>query len=154
LFDVCSALLGLCFYNTYEGRAAVELESLAQGDDVEDVYSFENKEDNEKLILQHQGIITGVIEDLLKGEKREKVALRFHRSLVELIIQTCDQLCQRLGEEKVFLSGGVFQNRYLLWQTIDGLRKMGLKPFYHHLVPANDGGISLGQAVIAGARIE
>lgn len=154
LFDVCSALLGLCFYNTYEGRAAVELESLAQGGNAEGVYPLQIRENGEKLALEHQGIITGVIEDLLKGEKREKVALRFHRSLVELIIQTCDQLYQRWGEERVFLSGGVFQNRYLLWQTIDGLRKMGLKPFYHHLVSANDGGISLGQAVIAGAKIK
>lgn len=153
LFDVCSALLGLCFHNTYEGRAAVELESLAAGGKGEGAYPCEIKDDGGKLVLEHQRIIDGVIEDLLKGERREDIALRFHRSLVEVIVQTSLRLSRRWKEERVFLSGGVFQNRYLLFQTINGLREKGLKPFYHHLVPANDGGISLGQAVVAGAQM-
>ena len=154
LFDICSALLGRCFCNTYEGRAAVELESLAQGGDVQGIYPFRIREEGGKLVLEHQGIVAGVIDDILKGRGEGEIAFRFHRSLVELIIQTCERLGQRWGEKMVFLSGGVFQNRYLLSETIDELRERGFKPFYHRQVPANDGGISLGQAVVAGGKIK
>ncbi len=154
LFDVCSALLGLCLHNTYEGRAAVELESLAWEGSEEGGYPFQIREEQDELVIEHHGIINGVIEDLRKGEKKKEIAHKFHRSVVELILQTCSQLSEKWGRKEIFLSGGVFQNRYLLQQSIEGLKKRGLKPFYHHLVPANDGGLSLGQAVVAGARVE
>ncbi len=154
LFDVCSAILGLCLYNTYEGRAAVELESSAYEGNHAGIYPFQIIDQGDKLVLDHQGIVAGVIDDLLKGKKRGEIALRFHQSLLELILVTCERLSQRWEEGRIFLSGGVFQNRYLLSRAIAGLKERGLQPFYHHLVPANDGGISLGQAVVAGERIK
>ncbi len=75
--------------------------------------------------------------------------MRFHRAVSEIVKEMCERLTKRTGIKKVALSGGVFQNRLLLRLTVPTLRKAGFEVLTHRQVPTNDGGISLGQAVIA-----
>jgi len=79
------------------------------------------------------------------------IAARFHNTLASMIVAVCRRVRERDHREEVCLSGGTFQNVYLLERTIAGLRREGFRVYTHALVPPNDGGISLGQAVIANA---
>jgi hydrogenase maturation protein HypF len=151
LFDAVSSLLGICQHNTYEGQSACELEAISE--DCEDFYQFELKGDN-PIIINPMPIIKGILEDLRNGQSKEYIASRFHRSLVEMLVRICHIIRQRYGIEKVALSGGVFQNAWLLSESLKRLREEGFIPLAHSKVPTNDGGIALGQATIARALME
>jgi hydrogenase maturation protein HypF len=92
------------------------------------------------------------MEDLASGLPAGVIAARFHRSVAEMVARTCETLRRETGIDRVALSGGVFQNRLLLGLSVDLLESRGLKVLLHRQVPCNDGGISLGQAVIAHFR--
>ena len=151
LFDAVSSLLGICQHNTYEGQSASELEAIA--DDCDDFYEFE-LQGNDPIIINPLPMIKGILEDLRNGQSKEYIASRFHRSLVEMLVRICHIIRQRYGIEKVALSGGVFQNALLLSKSLKRLREEGFIPLAHSKVPTNDGGISLGQVVIARALME
>jgi hydrogenase maturation protein HypF len=151
LFDAVSSLLGICQHNTYEGQSACELEAISE--DCDDFYEFELEGDN-PIIINPMPIIKGILEDLRNGQSKEYIASRFHRSLVEMLVRICHIIRQRYGIEKVALSGGVFQNALLLSKSLKRLREEGFIPLAHSKVPTNDGGISLGQVVIARALME
>jgi len=101
------------------------------------------------LILDPAPLIRAVVDDLRAGTPAPVIAARFHNTLARLIVDTCGIIRQREGLNKVCLSGGVFQNVTLLSRTLRGLREAGFAPYIHHLVPPNDGGIALGQALVA-----
>ena len=103
----------------------------------------------ETLQILPQPIIRGVVEDIRHGASKEQISRRFHRTLVEVLTQVCRILRDDRGLEKVALGGGVFQNRTLLTEMEARLRAEGFQVFSKSLVPSNDGGISLGQAVAA-----
>jgi len=94
----------------------------------------------------------GILQDLKQQISPSEIAAKFHISLAIVITEIVKQLTQEHKINQVALTGGVFQNRILLEQTTKHLKKLGIEVFTHSIVPANDGGLSLGQAVIAAAR--
>jgi len=148
LFDGVAALIGLRDTVAFEGQAAMELEMI-QGREIEAAYDFEVLKSQETLQILPQPIIRGVVEDIGRGASKEQISRRFHRTLVEVLTRVCQILRADRGLEKVALGGGVFQNRTLLTEMEARLRAEGFQVFSKSLVPSNDGGISLGQAVAA-----
>ncbi len=141
LFDAVSALLGVRDVVNYEGQAAIELEQLA--DPVEPgAYRAEESVD----------LVAQVVEDLRAGVPAPVIAARFHNGMAELIRHTCVRLRDLTGVGTVALSGGVFQNVLLLDRAVEALEGKGFRVLTHSRVPTNDGGVSLGQAVIANRR--
>ncbi|RQD75505.1 MAG: carbamoyltransferase HypF [Candidatus Syntrophonatronum acetioxidans] len=150
LFDAVSAFLGVCENNTYEGQAAIELGEMLcndEGGSLEELnpypYEFRGKEINPSLIWQ------SITEDILKEEDRVYISRRFHDTLVAILSEAARKVYRESGIKKVVLSGGVWHNRYLLVRVKELLEREGYEVFFHHKVPPNDGGISLGQAAIA-----
>ncbi len=152
LFDAVASLIGLRQEVTFEGQAAIELEMAAvQG--VSDRYSFEI-DSGEPLQIDMRPAIREIVRDLPNLRNREGkrvIASRFHNTIAAVIAEVCRRIRERERLNRVCLSGGTFQNLYLLEHTVALLRKMDFDVFLHSLVPPNDGGISLGQAVIANA---
>jgi hydrogenase maturation protein HypF len=94
-----------------------------------------------------------VVGDLTEGVSNSKISGKFHRTIAHMIIETCEVMRSSESLNRVVLSGGVFQNIFLLSLVTEGLKRSGFNVYTHHLVPANDGGISLGQAVIGHMRL-
>jgi hydrogenase maturation protein HypF len=132
---------------TFEGQAAIALESAALTG-VEDRYSFHLQE-SEPMQLDMRPMIVEVVRDVARGKPIGHISACFHNTLSAAIVEVCQRIRQQNELTRVCLSGGVFQNMYLLKRTVRDLDKVGFQVFMHALVPANDGGISLGQAVIA-----
>jgi hydrogenase maturation protein HypF len=152
LFDAVSSLLSIRDEVHYEGQAAIELEMIADHR-VKDEYLFHTEKDRSPMAIDPTEMIRGIVRDLIEGMSSSEISGKFHRTIVRLIIETCEAI--RSGERlnRVVLSGGVFQNILLLSLVTEGLRSSGFDVYTHHLVPTNDGGISLGQAVIAHMRL-
>jgi len=150
LFDAVSALAGVRGQVDYEAQAAIELEMLAP-DDVNrfEPYPFTISENENPMVIKSRELVSAVVNDIRNGIKPGAVSARFHRTMAEIILQTCRLISRQSGLKTVALSGGVFQNRLLLNLAIDALQKEGFQVLSHRLVPCNDGGIALGQAVIA-----
>ena len=154
LFDAVSSITGISNYAHYEGQAAMQLEFAIDSDSTDEAYSFNIKDNIEKksdakFIIDWEPIITNIIEDLNKHILENIISARFHNTLAKVVLE----IAKKTGEEKVVLSGGCFQNKYLLEKTIKSLQKEGFKPYWHQRVPTNDGGISLGQIAAAANNI-
>ena len=149
LFDAVAALVGLGAEVTFEGQAAIALESAAQLG-VEDRYSF-RLEESAPMQLDMRPMIEEIMRDLTRGSSVGLISPRFHNTMAAAIIEVCRRVRQQEQLTRVCLSGGVFQNMYLLKRTVRDLDRDGFQVFLHALVPPNDGGISLGQAAIANA---
>ncbi|MGB9629723.1 MAG: carbamoyltransferase HypF, partial [Thermodesulfobacteriota bacterium] len=152
LFDAISSLLSIRDEVNYEGQAAIELEMILETDEKES-YPFHIGEDKSPMVIDLKEMIRSIVKDLTKGNLPSKISGGFHRTISRLIIETCQIIRSREGMNRVVLSGGVFQNMSLLKTTVEGLEESGFEVFNHHFVPTNDGGISLGQAVIAHMRL-
>lgn len=161
LFDAVAALLGLRESVWYEGQAAIELEAqallvaekgrISQWEKPVVSYSFViDKEGRELNVLP---MIRAIVRDLERGLAVPLIAWRFHVAIAEMLAEVCEQVRQQTGLRTVALSGGVFQNRLLLELLITRLEKRAFQIFLNQCVPPNDGGISLGQAAIAAARL-
>jgi hydrogenase maturation protein HypF len=154
LFDAVAAILDVRDAISYEGQAAIELEQLADPDERTGYRAAiqTGGRPGEPILADGADLIRAVCADLAAGVPRETVAARFHRGVVGLIEDCCVEIRDRTGMSAVALSGGVFQNLLLLGQAVDRLQARGFRVLLHARVPCNDGGISLGQAVVAGAR--
>jgi hydrogenase maturation protein HypF len=150
LFDAVAALLGVRDAINYEGQAAVELEQLA--DPGERGWYGARIEDHRPFGIRGSDLVRAAADDVAAGTPREVVAARFHNGVAALIEEGCLLLRERHGLGTVALSGGVFQNLLLLRGAVARLEARGFRVLVHSRVPCNDGGISLGQAVIAGAH--
>jgi hydrogenase maturation protein HypF len=148
LFDGVSALLGLCPSISFEGQAAMELEMIADGGE-NGVYEFFTDREGEKEIIRLCPLVEGILQDLERGVPPSRISGKFHNTLVRIGVSLCRKIRDEGGPEKVALSGGVFQNRFLLERMKDKLEGAGFRVLVHSRVPCNDGGLSLGQAVIA-----
>lgn len=149
LFDGVAAIAGLRNYVAFEGQAAMELEMAAEG--VADrAYDFEWLT-AESIKIQTGPIIRGVVNDLLNGVAASVISARFHDTLIRLFAELSEIIRAKNSLNRLVLSGGVFQNSLLLTGLISALEKKGFEVFSHKLVPTNDGGICLGQAVVAHA---
>jgi len=154
LFDAVAAILSVRDAVNYEGQAAVELEQLA---DPGEPGAYPARVagaggDGAPLRLAGTDLVRSVVEELEAGVAAPLVAARFHNGLAGLTVAACRSLRDATGLETAALSGGVFQNLLLLERTVAGLERAGFRVLVHSRVPPNDGGISLGQAVVAGAR--
>jgi hydrogenase maturation protein HypF len=148
LFDAVAALLGVRDSVNYEGQAAIELEQIADTREAGD-YRAEIT-DGEPMVVDGRGLVLAAAIDLRAGVPVPVIAARFHNGVAGIVTRTCRRLRAVTGVGTVALSGGVFQNLLLLERTVDALKSDGFTVLTHSRVPANDGGISLGQAVIAG----
>ena len=152
LFDAISSLLSIRDEVHYEGQAAIELEMIAdQG--VTEGYPFHIQQDETPMVINPADMIRGIVRDLIDGTPSSIISGKFHRTVARSIIETCQTIRSNERLNRVVLSGGVFQNIFLLSLVKEGLRRSGFEVHTHQLVPANDGGISLGQAVIAHMKL-
>ena len=168
LFDAISALLGIRGEIDYEGQAAVELEMAAlssviarpvpsEARELDEAISGNNEsypyrivEDEGIRIVHLRDLLSAVIEDLHQGISKGMISVKFHNTVAQMINEMCHLIADEAPRVSgVALSGGVFQNRLLLRKTVNLLESSGFQVFTHRQVPCNDGGISLGQAVIA-----
>jgi hydrogenase maturation protein HypF len=152
LFDAVAAILGVRDAVNYEGQAAVELEQLADPGERSAYPARVGPGGGGPLRLAGTDLVRAVVEDLSAGVAGPLVAARFHNGLAGATVTACDALRHTTGLGTVALSGGVFQNMLLLERTAAGLEAHGFRVLTHSRVPPNDGGISLGQAAVAGAR--
>ena len=152
LFDAASSILDICQKSTYEGQCAIELENAAarffSPGNPQDPFPFSLTEDDSGIIADMSPCIKNLYECKAKGMDRNLLALRFHMTVCRLIVDVCLRLREKYKIDTVALSGGVFQNRILLFQAVHSLEKSGFQVHTNRLVPSGDGGISLGQAYI------
>ncbi len=150
LFDAVSSILNISATNSYEGESAVLLQREAEKADPSKVrpLCFEIIEDNNEIVIDYGRIIETLYNE--RACNNRALALSFHNAVAEMIVNVCKRISLAEKIEKVALSGGVFQNRLLLNKALSGLRGIGLKTYINNCSSPNDGGISLGQAYIAG----
>jgi hydrogenase maturation protein HypF len=153
LFDAVSALIGVRDTIDYEGQAAIELEMICSGiPDPKHSYPFRIEEQNGKWVLLLHDLFSAILNDLEHEIRPPEISARFHLSVALMISRTVGILSRKTGVRRVALSGGTFQNRVLLRLARSLLEEQGLEVATHREVPCNDGGISLGQAVVAHFR--
>lgn len=152
LFDAVSSLLGVCHFNTFEGEAAISLEMIAD-EGVEEDYPWRIVESS-PIIIDPSPLFRAMIQDIKRDIEVSIISAKFHNSVAQMIKEVCSLIRKVTGLNRVVLSGGVFQNVFLLKRALEKLRKGGFEVFIHHLVPCNDGGISLGQALVANFKLK
>ena len=145
LFDGVASILDIRQRVSFEGQSAMELEFSCRA--ARGYYEYEIKRNGELLEVDWRPIIRGIAEDLRKARSRGAIAMRFHRTLARAGLD----LARALGHDRVFLSGGCFQNRVLMRLLIE--EAGNIRAYWHQRVPPNDGGLCLGQAIVAGARL-
>ncbi|OFW55526.1 MAG: carbamoyltransferase HypF [Candidatus Solincola sediminis] len=150
MFDAAAAIIGLRDKALYEGQAACELEAVAKR--MSSRYPYHLLESNGLLEIDTRPLFKALIDDVASKAQMAEIAGRFHTTLTAAIVETCSRLSEETGLERIALSGGVFQNELLTSMVLEGLSSAGLECYLHHRVPCNDGGISLGQAVVAAER--
>jgi hydrogenase maturation protein HypF len=153
LFDAVSALLGVRTRVSFEGQAAMELEWLATTSDASDSLRgvWASADDD---VVDTRPIIRAIIGAVSRGESPADIARRFHNTLAEIIVGVTSRVRGATGIPDVVLTGGVFQNALLLHLARTRLTSLGLRVHTHSRVPANDGGLSLGQLAVAAATLE
>lgn len=169
LFDAVASLTGLRQRVNFEGQGAMELE-FAIDVETDETYPFSFFPTDEKFqrmttsnsqnavsvdtfhpledVVDWQPMLCAILDDVRRGVSGGRISVRFHNTLAEIIVA----MAQRVGEERVVLTGGCFQNKYLTERAVQRLRAEGFRPYWHQRVPPNDGGIALGQVVAAWHR--
>ena len=144
LFDAVAALLGLRQTAGFEGQAAMELESALEGAETDEDYPFQISPEG---MIEWEPLLHGILSDLKQHVPGGQVSARFHNTLAEIIVA----LAERVGEERIVLTGGCFQNKYLTERAVRRLQAKRFRPYWHQHFPPNDGSIALGQ-IMAAAR--
>ncbi len=150
LFDAVASIIGLRQETKFEGQAAMELEFALHGVKTDEVYDFQIAraqlgDEGEAILLDWEPLVHGVLADMQSHISVSKISAKFHNTLVEMMVV----MAKRVGEERVVLTGGCFQNIYLTERAVERLRGEGFRVYWHQRVPPNDGGIALGQVVAA-----
>ncbi|MFE5660069.1 carbamoyltransferase HypF [Streptomyces sp. NPDC056517] len=154
LFDAVSSLAGICHHAGYEAQAAIELEAAALrapdvAEDERYVFRLGSPQSGAPLTADPAPLLAAVAADVLDGTQAAVVAARFHRAVARLVRTVCAAARSETGVETVALTGGVFANTVLFSACAEGLRQDGLTVLRHRLIPPNDGGLALGQLVVA-----
>ncbi len=152
LFDGVSAMIGVKTRCSYEGQGAILLEAAATADD--GLYPIAWEEENGLLRFDWRESIRAVRSDLDRGTDRGVIAARFMNALVDMGVRQCVRAREQSGLERVVLSGGSFQNMFLMHRLPEALRRAGFTVYHHRRVSTNDEGISLGQLLVARAVLE
>jgi hydrogenase maturation protein HypF len=158
LFDAVASLSGLQQWIRFEGQAAMELEFAIGSEETGDVYPFTISSRPEPGLSAYQPMMAVDWEPLIHAilqEVRDEIPLarisrKFHNTLVEIIVE----VARRIAEKRVVLTGGCFQNKFLIENSIQRLESEGFRAYWHQRIPPNDGGIALGQIVAASRVIE
>jgi len=151
LFDAVAALTGVRQQINYEAQAAVELE-FAIEENGDDAYPLEITQTGEPWVIRARPMFESLIDDLRQGASSGTIARRFHNGLVDGFVSVAIALRQNSRLNRVCLSGGTFHNAYLARRLEAMLSTKGFEVFTHHEVPAGDGGLSLGQVLVASHR--
>lgn len=146
-FDAVSALLGLANYISYQAQAAIRLESLASN--VNEIYTYHIENNDDYYIVNTFPLIRDIVRDIETGIKREVIAGRFHNTIIDFSISLCELIKENYKINAVALSGGVFQNRIILEGIYNRLKEKGFEVYIHSSIPCNDGGVSVGQLLVA-----
>lgn len=141
LFDAVASITGIRQTMRFEGQAAMELEFALESVSTSDTYPMAIRSAGGMIVIDWQPLIEGIVRDVQAAVSVGLISARFHNGLAQAIVA----VAREVGEEKVLMSGGCFQNRYLLEQSIRRLRASGFRPYWHQRIPPNDGGIALGQ---------
>jgi hydrogenase maturation protein HypF len=152
LFDAISALIGVCDYNTFEGEAAMALESLTR-DGIDGEYVVELKQENSYTVLDFSATIGGIVRDMSRKLPKEEISTKFHNTIASIIRTMVRRLQSAYGISDIALSGGTFQNLYLLNRTVRLLSQDSMNVYRNEKVPCNDACISLGQAYLIRERL-
>jgi len=151
LFDAVTSLLGLCQVHEYEGQGAMALQYLAETKiHVQGVYPIALQRKTEPWILDWELMILGILSDMREGLDPASIAIKFHHSLAQAVTL----VASHLPLDTIALGGGCFQNRLLSELIIEKLKNSGKSVYWPEQVPPNDGGLSLGQAVITAHQIK
>ncbi len=148
LFDATASLLGIRSSSAFEGQAAMELEFAAASHRTDDSYEVplvQHPETPDLWLFDWEPMVRQLLEERSRGMVAGLCAAKFHNTLVELIVSVCN----KIGQRTVALSGGCFQNQYLLERSVRRLGEAGYSVFWQERIPTNDGGIALGQAEAA-----
>ena len=140
LFDAVAALIGLHATVDYEGQAAIHLEDFAL------------VENDGGLIIDPLPTIRDIVSDLQRGATTSEIASRFHGTFIRMLAEAAERAARQHGLDLVALSGGTFQNAIVVEQLMPELERRNLRPLLHRAAPPGDGGLSLGQALVAHAR--
>ena len=151
LFDAVSALVGIRLKVNYEAQAAIELEMSIDHEAQPGSYPFDLKRDCEMRVIDSRRAFESMLMDV--DVPTSVVSQRFHNGLIDVFTQLAQLLRSETSLERVCLSGGSFHNAYLLTHLHRRLQRSGFEVFTHRDVPAGDGGLSLGQAMIAAHRV-
>jgi hydrogenase maturation protein HypF len=152
LFDAVAALINLRSEVTYEAQAAIELEMCRDEAAAGQPYPLPISGEDGLMQLDFRPLIRAIVEDVLRGASQGAISQRFHDALVGALLKIAQILRQRTSLNRVCLSGGTFQNVYVATELEQQLSKQGFEVFTHAEVPPGDGGLSLGQAVVAARR--
>jgi hydrogenase maturation protein HypF len=150
LFDAVASLVNLRQRVSFEGQAAMELEFALDGIESDDFYPISISGLGKHLRLDWSPMICAILHDIECGTPVGVISAKFHNALAEAVVE----VAKRIGEERVVLSGGCFQNRYLTERAVRRLQAEGFRAYWHQRVPPNDGGIALGQIMAALNRSE
>lgn len=152
-FDAVSSIIDVCQKVTYEGQASIELEALIDSNDTTS-YGYKILNRKEELIIDTTPIINSIIRDLKVGTSKKIISQRFHNSIISFSVDICRRLRDIYNINEVALSGGVFQNNYIFEGLVNALKQHNFKVYTHSIVPTNDGGIALGQLVVANEKVK
>jgi len=153
LFDAVSSMLGLCMVPSYEAQGAILLEKQA-GTPEKLPEPYEYSISGEENVVCFESMIERIVDDLIKGVDKRVIAQKFHATVVSSAVEVCKRVRKIMNINTVALSGGVFQNRIIFRYLKSYLESEGFSVLVHSRVPPNDGGISLGQGVVALKRLE
>jgi hydrogenase maturation protein HypF len=144
LFDAVAALIGLQQTAQFEGQAASYLEFALDGIETDERYNMDIIS-QAPLVADWAPLVRELLQDVGRGVERGRIAAKFHNAVAEAIIT----VAHRVGEERVVLTGGCFQNKYLTERAVSRLRDENFYPYWHRQIPPNDGGLAVGQIVAA-----
>lgn len=153
LFDAVASLIGLRNRVSYEGQAAIELEALAEESETCQVYPFALHQEGEVTTVDFAPMFRTLVEDSTADRERATMARSFHNTIAAAAAAVCGRIRLKNGLDRVVLSGGVFQNKLLTEGILSLLTEQGFQVFLQRLAPPNDGGLALGQAIIAGRSV-
>jgi hydrogenase maturation protein HypF len=152
LFDAVSALLGICDLNTFEGEAAMALESIVR-EGIDGEYPVEFRQESGYTVTDYSPAIIGIISDLGRTSRRV-ISAKFHNTVASVVRTMSGKIGEQYGLKDVALSGGTFQNRYLLKRVLRLLSGDGMSVWVNRAMPCNDACMSLGQAYLVRERLK
>lgn len=150
LFDAVSSIIGVCDIVSYDAQAAIELEMIASTG-IQESYDYEiiDSKDRNPILIDVREMIRNIVYDLNMGISQGIISAKFHNTIVDFIVKVCEKMRYDFSINNVVLGGGSFQNNYILTKLCKNLDEKEFNLYFHKKIPTNDGGISLGQAVIA-----